>query len=104
MEIVSMSKYGTDSQQSYFALSCTWGSPNAECTIICNGIPLKVRRNLYLALTQLSTGITEGKFWIDAICIDHTDFEERNQQVAMMGNIYSKAQGVVVWLDPRPRH
>lgn len=37
---------------------------------------------------------------IDAICIDQSHTEERNHQVAMMGDIYSNATCVVVWLGP----
>ncbi|KAJ4374357.1 hypothetical protein N0V83_003098 [Neocucurbitaria cava] len=36
--------------------------------------------------------------WIDAICIDQSNLEERASQVAMMKDIYSNASGVVIWL------
>ncbi|KAI0095420.1 heterokaryon incompatibility protein-domain-containing protein [Hypoxylon sp. NC0597] len=36
--------------------------------------------------------------WVDAICINQTDFDERSSQVAMMRSIYRQAQRVVVWL------
>jgi Heterokaryon incompatibility protein (HET) len=36
--------------------------------------------------------------WIDAICINQDDIDERNEQVRMMGNIYQKAERVTVWL------
>ena len=36
--------------------------------------------------------------WIDAICINQTDIEERSQQVEMMGLIYSKAVRNLIWL------
>ncbi|GKU13357.1 unnamed protein product [Fusarium langsethiae] len=34
----------------------------------------------------------------DAICIDQTDDQERNQQVAVMGEIYRAASSVIMWL------
>ncbi|KAF2098866.1 hypothetical protein NA57DRAFT_56504 [Rhizodiscina lignyota] len=37
-------------------------------------------------------------FWIDAICIDQSNIAERNQQIKLMGNIYSDAVSVMVWL------
>jgi hypothetical protein len=40
-------------------------------------------------------------FWIDAICIDQTNTEEKNAQVALMPEIYSNANKVIVWLGPR---
>jgi hypothetical protein len=36
--------------------------------------------------------------WIDSICIDQTSTDERNQQVALMGEIYGRAMGVNIWL------
>jgi len=37
-------------------------------------------------------------YWIDAICINQKDVDERNVQVRMMHHIYFRAQTVVVWL------
>ncbi|KAJ9604268.1 hypothetical protein H2200_011102 [Cladophialophora chaetospira] len=37
-------------------------------------------------------------FWIDAICIDQQSIRERNHQVQQMGQIYSGASEVIVWL------
>jgi hypothetical protein len=36
--------------------------------------------------------------WIDAICINQNDVQERNEQVGMMGDIYRKCTDVVAWL------
>ena len=36
--------------------------------------------------------------WIDAVCINQSDLEERSQQVTMMRQIYSKATTVLIWL------
>ncbi|KAH7323114.1 heterokaryon incompatibility protein-domain-containing protein [Stachybotrys elegans] len=37
-------------------------------------------------------------FWIDALCIDQDDLEERSAQVILMGSIYQKAENCLVWL------
>ena len=37
--------------------------------------------------------------WIDAICINQEDDDEKSSQVSMIFEIYSVAQSVVVWLD-----
>lgn len=39
-----------------------------------------------------------GFFWVDAICINQEDLEERSAQVQIMPQIYSKASCVIVWL------
>ncbi|MCJ1452177.1 hypothetical protein MMC28_002519 [Mycoblastus sanguinarius] len=36
--------------------------------------------------------------WVDAICINQDDLEERSQQVLLMREIYSKSSGLFVWL------
>ena len=38
------------------------------------------------------------KFWIDAICINQDDLDERSTTVARMYSIFSQAQLVLVWL------
>ncbi|KAB8202355.1 heterokaryon incompatibility protein-domain-containing protein [Aspergillus parasiticus] len=40
----------------------------------------------------------QSPMWIDSISINQTDIPERNSQVALMSEIYSKAMSVVVWL------
>jgi hypothetical protein len=42
-----------------------------------------------------------GTYWIDAICINQANFEERNHQVKLMRQIYSNAQSVSIWLGER---
>ncbi|RSL57319.1 hypothetical protein CEP53_006501 [Fusarium sp. AF-6] len=39
---------------------------------------------------------------IDALCINQLDLKERRLQVPLMGDIYSQATTVVVWLGPDP--
>jgi hypothetical protein len=44
------------------------------------------------------------RLWIDAICIDQNNIEERSAQVSMMGEIYKFARQVSVWLGPGNEH
>ena len=37
-------------------------------------------------------------YWIDAICIDQDDLQERSAQVYLMGRIYRQAQCTIAWL------
>lgn len=39
-----------------------------------------------------------GFFWIDAICINQSDLDERSRQVRIMPDIYSRASAVIIWL------
>ena len=36
--------------------------------------------------------------WIDAICINQADIEERGYQVQLMGNIYRECKRALIWL------
>lgn len=36
--------------------------------------------------------------WIDSICINQTDLDERSQQVQMMSMIYTRSSNVCIWL------
>jgi hypothetical protein len=40
----------------------------------------------------------ERYIWIDFVCINHDDLDERNQQVKLMRDIYATANRVIVWL------
>lgn len=37
-------------------------------------------------------------FWVDSICINQSDFDERASQVSLMTQIYSQAESVTIWL------
>ena len=75
-----------------------WGSEAKPCSISINGCDLPVGENLYAALVHLRDHSIERTIWIDAICINQDDEEEKGQQVQSMAKIYAKASGVIVWL------
>lgn len=63
---------------------------------------MNVRKNLVRFLLQVR-GLARYRatyFWMDALCVDQTDDEERTHQVEMMASIYSSAMQVLVWLGP----
>ena len=62
---------------------------------------LSINENLSDALSQLAESFSLGStryMWIDAICIDQENLEERSSQVSRMDSIYSGAEKVIVWL------
>ncbi|KAF7920993.1 hypothetical protein BELL_0534g00010 [Botrytis elliptica] len=95
------------------ALSYEWGARTGDSEIICDNATLKVTKNLIKGLKRLRKfqglapdhnpdsnrlKITEKTlYWIDAICINQDDLDERSQQVPLMGSIYKNASRVVVW-------
>lgn len=86
----------------YECLSYTWGdSESHEQDVIKVGrrvVP--VTPNLRHALHRLrpSTGPGERIMWIDALCIDQQNVEEKGFQVALMSDIYSGSAHTVAWL------
>ena len=82
----------------YEALSYTWDAEEKPCSITIKEQNLDVTTNLYAALLRLRDCSLERIIWIDAICINQKNPEERGQQVQLMAMIYSKAHRVLVWL------
>lgn len=70
-------------------------------TIFVDGMSIVVQPNLYKLLLRLRR-IESRDYWIDALCINQKDAEERNAQVRMMGRIYESAAKVVIWLGEMP--
>ncbi|KAH7069922.1 heterokaryon incompatibility protein-domain-containing protein, partial [Paraphoma chrysanthemicola] len=85
---------------SYTCLSYVWGSDAGIHSIMINGDRFEVHENLYAFLRMLARKRRPcaKSLWIDALCIDQTSIRERNHQVQQMGQIYSQAKEVVVWL------
>lgn len=73
-----------------------------------DGKTFNVTESLYQALRSLRKSIPRLQeefpildhqpIWIDALCINQSDIQERNSQVGMMGTIYSRAFFVFIWL------
>lgn len=85
-------------KQQYQALSYEWGVPNNDGLITIDACPVRIRRNLYEALVQIRSATEDLCLWIDALCINRANLQERNHQVGMMGKIYKGAENVIVWL------
>jgi hypothetical protein len=82
----------------YDALSYAWGSSEVSAPGYMDDAPTTLRQNLWSALIHLRSASHERVLWIDAICIDQNNIEERNRQIKLMGDIYSKADAVIIWL------
>ena len=83
---------------SFTALSYVWSSPEPDQTIACNGVDIVVSANGYSALRHLRTSLGPFTIWIDAICIDQANTKEKEDQILLMGDIYSQGATVYVWL------
>jgi hypothetical protein len=84
--------------EGYEALSYTWGDSSSRKLIYINGATVLITENLYTALLHLRYEHKPRILWVDAICIDQQNLEERSAQVQLMFRIYGSAARVIVWL------
>jgi hypothetical protein len=89
----------------YEAISYTWDgqSPSEDHFLMChdeNGHykKLLVTRNCEAVLRHVRLEKEVRFIWIDSVCIDQSSNQERSHQVGIMGDIYARAEKVLVWL------
>ena len=91
------------------ALSYLWGEAAETVTIKINGQSMPVTANLASALRHVEQhwrqrfpgrDVAEFHLWVDAVCINQSDIAEREQQVKLMGQLYSTAELVMGSLGP----
>lgn len=85
----------------YKALSYSWkiGEDDDRLRpISCNKLFIDVSCNLHSALRQLRHDRDIVKIWVDSICINQKDNNERTCQVGIMRDIYARSTEVVIWL------
>jgi hypothetical protein len=94
-----------DSDLDYEAISYCWsqGIGNTiedtwDFEVKCDEGTINVPRNLGRALRRLRYRDRQRRLWMDSVCIDQQNIEEKNCQVARMGQIFATATRVVVWL------
>ncbi|KIW00860.1 uncharacterized protein PV09_07617 [Verruconis gallopava] len=85
----------------YPALSYMWGDGKRNRRMIVEvgdkEADLMITDGLSDALRNIQV---EGLWWIDAVCINQSDNEEKSWQVQMMREIYEKATRVAAWIGP----
>ncbi|KAK3984510.1 heterokaryon incompatibility protein-domain-containing protein [Cladorrhinum sp. PSN332] len=96
----SLQKANLDENPQYDALSYVWGDPEVCRIIYVDGCAKNVTVNLFAALRRLrARNHTEPKqLWVDALCIEQENNDEKSHQVAMMANIYKKSRVAFLWL------
>ncbi|KAI1124796.1 heterokaryon incompatibility protein-domain-containing protein [Nemania abortiva] len=100
LQHISLKDHYRDLIDPYTALSYVWGAPTSADTIRLDGQEFGITANLGAALRDLRDADRIHRVWADALCIDQNNIPERNQQVALMGQIYSLANNTVIHLGP----
>ncbi|KAI0146295.1 heterokaryon incompatibility protein-domain-containing protein [Xylariaceae sp. FL1272] len=89
-----------DADLKYYALSYTWGDITDTVTLTVDDIPFQATRSLVAALKDARTRHANDFLWVLAICIDQSDIKEKNQQVPLMGHIFTQTHQAIIWLAP----
>ncbi|KAH6619010.1 heterokaryon incompatibility protein-domain-containing protein [Boeremia exigua] len=85
-------------QTRYEALSYCWGDESVTQNLRCSGTTIAVHASLHDALSDLRQPSRERLLWVDRLCINQNDFEEMEKQITLMGEIYSQARQVLIYL------
>ncbi len=93
-----------DDNPSYSALSYARGKPGPSSQIVCNtDESLPVTPNCYDALQQLRHSFRSRTLWVDSICVNQANEEEKPPKVSLMRDIYNIAERVYIWLGKGTR-
>ena len=89
----------------YEAISYVWGPQEPLYDLLCGDVNprlLRVGPNLRDALLHLrfhpSINTNPRVLWVDRICINQDDIEERASQVQLMHAVYRRCRQALVWL------
>jgi hypothetical protein len=91
----------------YEALSYTWADESGDATMLrnlflgsndnyCKRLP--ITKNCYAALQCLRKPREERRLWIDSVCINQQNPDEKRVQIGLMRDIYQKATRVLIYL------
>jgi hypothetical protein len=91
--------------KNYKAVSYYWGSPDSQqrernCSISLDGKKFYVSPIVADILRTLRHESRSIMLWIDLICIDQDNLQERNIQVMRMKDIFGHADSVIVSFGP----
>jgi hypothetical protein len=92
--------FDKDDPVTYSALSYVWGTAGFTVPMKCDGAVLHITPTLDEALRQVVKLGDQDALWVDQICINQKDYQERSEQVKMMNPIFKCAQRVVAYLGP----
>lgn len=91
-------------QVKWFALSYRWGDLGETRNIqvdheLSHNQTFQITANLEMALRGLRSEKHNIWLWVDALCINQGDLEERTSQVEMMREIFRRSSKTIVWLE-----
>jgi hypothetical protein len=97
-ELIEYALHDSSAIHLYEALSYVWGNSEKKLRVFMHSYSFDVTDNLHAALLELRNHTMERTIWVDAMCIDQKNQEEKELQIQIMARIYGQASIVIVWL------
>ena len=88
----------------YETVSYVWGEHVFESLVLLDEHKYYVTSNLASILRYLRESEEPRLLWVDALCINQHDLQERSQQVTLMRTIFSRCEQALAWLGPDAGH
>lgn len=97
--------FGHGSPEYYEAVSYCWGEPTLSHVLLVNeDSKLDITSNADALLRHLRSSSKPRFLWIDAICLNQEDRDEKQIQVQLIGRIYAQAAKVRIWVGTATEH
>ncbi|KAJ4147292.1 hypothetical protein LMH87_001826 [Akanthomyces muscarius] len=96
--LCELNTYSRGSCPPYHALSHAWQHHDTTLQVTINGTACQVAETVEKALRQLRHSQKKVYAWVDQVCINQADNEEKGHQVQQMHHIYGEANTVVAWI------
>lgn len=89
-----------EARDKFVAISYCWGTePPSRLLPLADGTCIRIKADVESLISRVFTDCVPGELlWIDAICINQEDVDEKSEQVRIMNEIYGAARRVSVWL------
>lgn len=89
-------------QEVYDAISYTWADEDGDATKCFHALIgeacIPITRNCQAALRRVRSRYATKSIWIDSICINQANPEERGHQVDLMPYVYTRARSTFVYV------
>ncbi|KAI1111155.1 putative heterokaryon incompatibility protein [Nemania sp. NC0429] len=91
-----------DKVPGFETISYTWGARRVMKPLILNRRRIEVSERVYDIVHDRASSLMTRYIWIDSICINQDDEDEKSSQVRLMRNIFSSSYQTIVWLGYAP--
>ncbi|KAK3068047.1 hypothetical protein LTR53_014679 [Teratosphaeriaceae sp. CCFEE 6253] len=86
------------SHTEYETISYCWGDESLRSTVQIQSRLIDVPASSAQSLRRMRLPDKSRVLWIDALCINQKDLAEKSAQVAIMGEIYARGKGNLIYL------